>query len=246
MTEVQIWTALTPTLSPRPGRGRTIRSISRLASRVPVECLPSPWPQGEGRVRAVCGRTAVLLLPLPLLLLPLASPLEALFGLLGHLADLRIFVAVGDEAEVVGGFGAAQDGDGVEDLAHLALVAHRALAGEHADRLALTQLDQSAQGGVADGFVGVLQQLEQARDLAGQLALAGGADGLDHQLAPVGLHGALQGLRVAGVQLLPGQVVVQHVAQQAVDQLGVHRARVRAAGRRPAGTGSRRPPGGPR
>ena len=39
---------LTPTLSPLRGRGRTIRSMSRIASRVPTACLPSPAEGGRG------------------------------------------------------------------------------------------------------------------------------------------------------------------------------------------------------
>ena len=38
-----------PTRSPRPGRGRTISSISQIASRVLTGSSPSPWPQGEGK-----------------------------------------------------------------------------------------------------------------------------------------------------------------------------------------------------
>jgi hypothetical protein len=69
-------TSLTPTLSPRPGRGRTIRSVSRLASRVPDACLPSPWPQGEGKGEGSAGkRTRIWAACLALLIgLSLFSP----------------------------------------------------------------------------------------------------------------------------------------------------------------------------
>src|SRR3954449_7456561 len=61
-------------------------------------------------------------------------------GCLG--ADLVVVVRAGDEAEVVVGLLPTQDGDGLDDLSHLAAITQRARAGQRAHGAPVAERDQ--------------------------------------------------------------------------------------------------------